>query len=79
MLVLVAGDEREEGSHGAGDGYMGFMSTLHEELLFASWPVVDGSWSRRVLNVPAGRRPRGRRAWWSAGETPWCAPASVRW
>lgn len=53
-LVLVAGDEREEVSYGAGDGYMGFMSTLHEELLFASWPVVDGSWSRRVLNLSGG-------------------------
>lgn len=53
-LVLRAGEEEERLAYGNDDGFMGFMSTLHEELLFALYPIVAPSWERRVLNLSGG-------------------------
>lgn len=58
-LILRAGEERETLAYDAGDGFMGFMSTMHEELLFALRPVRDQPWTLRVVNLSGG------------GATPW--------
>ncbi|MGB1699477.1 MAG: alpha/beta hydrolase family protein, partial [Nannocystaceae bacterium] len=58
-LAFSAGEERETLAYGAKDGFMGFMSTMHEELLFALRPIRDQPWSLRVVNLSGG------------GATPW--------
>ncbi len=58
-LILRAGEERETLAYAASDGFMGFMSTMHEELLFALRPVRDQPWTLRVVNLSGG------------GATPW--------
>jgi pimeloyl-ACP methyl ester carboxylesterase len=65
-LILSAGDERESLAYAPGDGFMGFMSTMHEELLFALRPVRDQPWTLRVVNLSGG------------GATPWEARVASR-
>ncbi len=65
-LVFTAGEERDTLAYAAGDGFMGFMSTIHEELLFAMRPVRDQPWTLRVVNLSGG------------GATPWDARVVAR-
>ncbi|TPV93892.1 MAG: alpha/beta fold hydrolase [Myxococcales bacterium FL481] len=53
-LTTTQGGRQESLTYRPGDGFMGYMTTLHEELMLALSPLPSGEHERRLLSISGG-------------------------